>query len=49
MAFLVVPVVGGAIGGLAGVSLAWSYITAANATAQQLYGAASPHACSLTT
>lgn len=38
MAFLVVPVAGGAIGGLAGVSLAWSYTKAANTTAAQLYG-----------
>lgn len=38
MAFLVVPVVGGAIGGLAGVGLAWSYTKAANTTAEQLYG-----------
>jgi hypothetical protein len=38
MAFLVVPVAGGAIGGLAGVGLSWSYTKAANATAKQLYG-----------
>ncbi|KAL3139974.1 hypothetical protein ABBQ38_004261 [Trebouxia sp. C0009 RCD-2024] len=38
MAFLVVPVVGGAVGGLAGVSLAWSYTKAANTTAENLYG-----------
>lgn len=38
MAFLVVPVVGGAVGGLAGVSLAWSYTKAANTTAEYLYG-----------
>lgn len=38
MAFLVVPVAGGAIGGLAGVSLSWSYTKAANATALRLYG-----------
>ncbi len=38
MAFLVVPVAGGAIGGLAGVGLSWSYTKAANATATQLYG-----------
>ena len=47
MAFLVVPVAGGAIGGLAGVSLAWSYTKAANTTAEQLYGAVSPDAISL--
>ena len=47
MAFLVVPVAGGAIGGLAGVSLAWSYTKAANTTAEQLYGAVSLHAYSL--
>ena len=39
MAFLVVPVVGGGVGGLAGVALAWSYTKAANVTAEQLYGA----------
>ncbi len=39
MAFLVVPVAGGAIGGLAGVALSWSYTKAANLTAEQLYGA----------
>ncbi len=38
MAFLVVPVAGGAIGGLAGVGLSWSNTKAANATATQLYG-----------
>ena len=42
MAFLVVPVAGGAIGGLAGMSLAWSYTKAANTTAEQLYGEVSP-------
>lgn len=46
MAFLVVPVAGGAIGGLAGVSLAWSYTKAANATAAQLYGGVTLHRCS---
>ena len=38
MAFLVVPVAGGVIGGLAGTGLAWSYITAANFTAERAYG-----------
>ena len=47
MAFLVVPVAGGAIGGLVGVGLAWSYTKAANTTAEQLYGAISQHAYSL--
>ena len=47
MAFLVVPVAGGAIGGLAGVSLAWSYTKAANTTAEQLYGTVSLHTYSL--
>ena len=46
MAFLVVPIAGGAIGGLAGVSLAWSYTKAANTTAEQLYGEVGPHVCS---
>lgn len=38
MAFLVVPVAGGALGGLAGVALSWSYTQAANFSASKLYG-----------
>ena len=38
MAFLVVPVVGGALGGLTGVALSWSYTRAANFSASKVYG-----------
>lgn len=38
MAFLVVPVAGGALGGLTGVALSWSYTRAANLSASKLYG-----------
>lgn len=38
MAFLVIPVAGGAIGGLTGVGLSWSYTQAANFSAAKVYG-----------
>ena len=38
MAFLVVPVAGGALGGLTGVALSWSYTRAANFSASKVYG-----------